>query len=138
MFFRSEKTCVELNMRLRDRRGFARQTEKSKRAHLRPRRLKQPKFHEKNQKSERRKKNVAGEKKGRHFGRLGTLSTKLQKNSSKNTFIQKHFHPKNTFIQKTLSSKTISSKREDNFIHDTFIQKRVHPMTLSSKNGFVQ
>ena len=48
------------------------------------------------------------------------------------TFIQKHFHPK------TLSSKTISSKREDNFIHDTFIPKRVHPMTLSSKNGFVQ
>ena len=39
---------------------------------------------------------------------------------------------------KTLSSKTISSKREDNFIHDIFIQKRVHPMTLSSKNGFVQ
>ena len=66
---------------------------------------------------------------------LGTLSSKLQKkkkNSSKNTFIQKHFHPK------TLSSKTISSKTEDNFIHDTFIQKRVHPMTLSSKNGFVQ
>ena len=41
--------------------------------------------------------------------------------------VQKHFHPK-----------TLSSKREDNFIHDTFIQKRVHPMTLSSKNGFVQ
>ena len=59
---------------------------------------------------------------------LGTLSSKLQKTlSSKNTFIQKHFHPK-----------TISSKIEDNFIHDTFIQKRVHPMTLSSKNGFVQ
>ena len=82
-------------------------------------------------------------------GRLGTLSSKLQKKthpktlSSKNTFIQKHFHPK------TLSSKTISSKREDNFIprhfhpktgssNDTFIQKRFRPMTLSSKNGFVQ
>ena len=58
------------------------------------------------------------------------------------TFIQiakkKKTHPK------TLSSKTISSKREDNFIPDIFIQKRVHPMTrvrpmtLSSKNGFVQ
>ena len=55
-----------------------------------------------------------------------------KKNSSKNTFIPKHFHPK------TLSSKTISSKTEDNFIHDTFIQKRDHPMTLSSTNGFVQ
>ena len=39
--------------------------------------------------------------------RLGTLSSKLQKkNSSKNTFIQKHFHPK----QKTISSTTLSSK----------------------------
>ena len=53
--------------------------------------------------------------------RLGTLSSKVEKT-----------HPK------TLSSKTISSNTEDNFIHDTFIQKRVHPMTLSSKNGFVQ
>ena len=47
--------------------------------------------------------------------------------SSKNTFVQKHIHPK------TLSSKTISSKTEENFIHDTFIQKRFHPMTHSSK-----
>ena len=61
------------------------------------------------------------------LGRLGTVSSKLEENSSK-----KHFHPK------TLSSKTISSKTEDNFIHDTFIQKRFHPMTVSSKNGFVQ
>ena len=51
--------------------------------------------------------------------------------SSKNTFVQKHFHPK------TLSSNTISSKTEDNFIHDIFIQKRFHPMTPSSKNGFI-
>ena len=50
-----------------------------------------------------------------------------KKNSSKNTFIQKHFRPK-----------TLSSEREDNFIHDTFIQKRVHPMTLSSQTIFIQ
>ena len=60
---------------------------------------------------------------------LGTLSSKLQK---KKNLIQKHFRPK------TLSSKTISSKREDNFIHDTFIQKHFHPKTLSSKNTFIQ
>ena len=53
---------------------------------------------------------------------LGTLSSKFKKNSSQNTFVQKHFHPK----QKTISS------------NDTFIQKWFHPMTLSSKNGFVQ
>ena len=65
---------------------------------------------------------------------LGTLSSGLVHfhPTCNKKLIQKHFHPK------TLSSKTISSKTEDNFIHDTFIQKRVHPMTLSSKNGFVQ
>ena len=48
-----------------------------------------------------------------------------KKNSSKNTFIQKHL------------TKTISSKTEDNFIHDTFIPKRFHPMTLSSQTTFI-
>ena len=38
--------------------------------------------------------------------------------------IQKHFHPK-----------TVSSKKENNFIHDNFIPKRFHPRTVSSKNG---
>ena len=55
-------------------------------------------------------------------GGLGTLSSKLQKkkNSSKNTFIQKHFRPK------TLSSKTISSKRED--------REKREKMTLTTPN----
>ena len=73
-----------------------------------------------------------------------------KKNSSKNTFIQKHFHPK----EKTISSTTLSSKnifiqkrRQSHPRHfhpktgssnDTFIQKHTHAMTLSSKNGFVQ
>ena len=59
---------------------------------------------------------------------LGTLSSKLQKKkSSKNTFIQKHFH------LKTLSSTTISSKTEDSFIQQLFHPRHFHP-----KNGFIQ
>ena len=71
-----------------------------------------------------------------------------KKNSSKNTFIQKHFHPKtlsskNTFVQNHF----IQKRRQFHPRHfhpktgssnDTFIQKRFRPMTLSSKNGFVQ
>ena len=57
--------------------------------------------------------------------RLGTLSSKLQKNSSKNTFIQEHFHPRH-FRPKTGSS------------NDTFIPKWFRPMTFSSKTGFIQ
>ena len=73
-----------------------------------------------------------------------------KKNSSENTFIQKHFHPKTLLSKNTFLQKHFQSKREDNFIHDTiiasktgssndtFIQKRFRPMMLSSKNGFVQ
>ena len=90
---------------------------------------------------------VGGQKCGdaRCVGRLGSLSSKLQKkkNSSKNTFIQKHFHPKtlssqNTFIQnrrqfhpRHFHPKTVSS-------NDTFIPKWFRPTTLSSKTGFIQ
>ena len=51
-----------------------------------------------------------------------------------------HFHPncKKKLIQKHFHPKTLSSKREGNFIHNTFIQKRVHPMTLSSQTFFIQ
>ena len=51
--------------------------------------------------------------------------------AKKKKLIQKHFHPK------TLSSKNISSKTEDNFIHDTFIQNQFRPLTLSSKTTFI-
>ena len=75
--------------------------------------------------------------------RLGTLSSKLQKNSSKNIFVQnhfiqnrrqfhpRHFHPKtgssnDTFIQKRFRPMTFSPK------------KRFHPMTVSSQTIFIQ
>ena len=63
-----------------------------------------------------------------------------KKKSPKNTFIQKHFHPKtlsskNTFIQTRFHPRHFHPKTGSS--NDTFI-KRFRPMTLSSKNGFVQ
>ena len=53
--------------------------------------------------------------------------------SSKNTFIQKHFHPKteDRFHPRHFHPETVSS-------NDTFIQIWFRPTTLSSKTGFIQ
>ena len=48
--------------------------------------------------------------------------------SSNESFIQKHIHPM------TLSSKIVSSRTENNFIHDNFIQKRFHPKHFHPKS----
>ena len=69
-----------------------------------------------------------------------------KKKTSKNTFIQKHFHPKtlsskNTFVQNHF----IQNRRQFHPRHfhpktgsstDTFIQKRVHPMTTFIQKWF--
>ena len=77
------------------------------------------------------------------FWWLGTLSSKLEKEthpktlSSKNTFVQKTLSSKNTFIQnrrqfhsRHFHPKTVSS-------NDTFIPKWFRSTTLSSKTGFI-
>ena len=68
--------------------------------------------------------------------------TSVRTLSSKNTFIQKHFHPK------TLSSKNTSSQNtssQNTFVQKHFCPKPFHPKlktisstTLSSKTGFIQ
>ena len=61
-----------------------------------------------------------------------TFIQSRKRNSSKNTFVQKHFGPKPFHPkQKTISSTTLSSK--NGFIQWHFRQNRFQPMTLSSK-----
>ena len=69
-----------------------------------------------------------------HIFMVGTFSSKLQKNSSKNTFIQKLSSKREDISSTTLHACGVTSGS----VEHIFIQKREHPMTLSSKHGFVQ